>query len=92
MVNTAIAEPGIVKYTPNMTVKSLVGRSDTDLVELKNGRHISVGDLRRLDAAQQSLAKLRRMARIRLSILSAHGQRKCMRATSITRIILVHSL
>jgi hypothetical protein len=55
MIGAALAEPGIVKYTPNMTVKSLAGRLDTDLVELKNGRRVSVGDLRRLDAAAQKM-------------------------------------
>jgi hypothetical protein len=55
MVSVALAEPGVIKYTPNMTVKSLAGRPDADLVELKNGRRVSVGDLRRLDAAAQKM-------------------------------------
>jgi hypothetical protein len=55
MIGAALAEPGIVKYTPNMTVKSLAGQPDTDLVELKNGRRVSVGDLRRLDVAAQKM-------------------------------------
>ncbi len=55
MTGTVSAEPAIVKYTPNMTVKSLAGRPDTDLVELRNGRRVSVGDLRRLDAAAQKM-------------------------------------
>jgi hypothetical protein len=54
-IGAALAEPDIVKYTPNMTVNSLAGRSDTDLVELKNGRRVSVGDLRRLDTAAQKM-------------------------------------
>jgi hypothetical protein len=55
MIGAALAEPSIVKYTPNMTVKSLAGRPDTDLVELKNGHRVSAGDLRRLDAAAQKM-------------------------------------
>jgi len=55
MIGAALAEPGIMKYTPNMTVKSLAGRPDTDLIELKNGRRVSVGDLRRLDTAAQKM-------------------------------------
>lgn len=55
MVSAALAEPGFIKYAPNMTVNSLAGRPNTDLVELKNGRRVSVGDLRRLDAAAQKM-------------------------------------
>lgn len=55
MIGAALAEPGIVKYTPDMTVNSLAGRPDTDLGELKNGRRVSLGDLRRLEAAAQKM-------------------------------------
>jgi hypothetical protein len=48
-------QPIIVKYTPNMTVQSLAGRPDTDIVELRSGRHVTVGDVRRLDAVMQKL-------------------------------------
>jgi hypothetical protein len=45
----------IIKYTPNMTVKALAGRLDSDLVEFSSGRRISVGMLRSLEAAQQKM-------------------------------------
>jgi hypothetical protein len=45
----------IIKHTQNMKLKSLADRPDTDIVEFKNGRHISLGDLRRLDASVQKM-------------------------------------
>jgi hypothetical protein len=59
-IGAALAEPGIVKYTPNMTVNSLAGRSDTDLVELPNGQRVKVGTIRNFEAA----AKIMRTPRI----------------------------
>jgi len=49
------AGSNIIKYTPNTTLKSLAGRPDSDLVEFSNGRRISVGRLRSLEAAQQKM-------------------------------------
>ena len=54
-VGVAVAEPDIVKRTPNMRMTDLAGRSDTDLVELSDGRRVRVGDLRRLQAVQQKM-------------------------------------
>ena len=46
---------GALKFTSAMTVQSLAGRPDAELVELSNGKSISVGALRRLDAARQKM-------------------------------------
>jgi hypothetical protein len=54
----------ITKFTPNITVSSLAGRPDSDLVELQSGRRVTVGTLRRLDAlAQKMRAATPRVAR-----------------------------
>ena len=45
----------IIKYTPNMNLKSLAGRPDSDFVEFSNGKRISLGKLRSLEAAQQKM-------------------------------------
>lgn len=55
----AVANPGVVKFSPNMPASALAGRPDTDLVELSNGRRIRLGDVRRLKAAA---AKIRAAA------------------------------
>lgn len=47
----AVANPGIVKFSPKMPESALAGRPDTDLVELSDGRRIRLGDIRRLKAA-----------------------------------------
>jgi hypothetical protein len=54
------AQPGVaeskqmLKFTHGMTVQSLAGRSDLEIVELSNGRHVSVGLMRHLDSAMQA--------------------------------------
>jgi len=48
----AVATPAVIKINPQLTVLSLAGRPDSDLVELTNGRRINVGSLRKLKAAQ----------------------------------------
>ncbi len=45
----------IVKYTPNMPANALVGRPDSDFVELSDGRRLRVGDVRRLTATAQKM-------------------------------------
>ncbi|MBU1424081.1 MAG: hypothetical protein KKH12_06360 [Gammaproteobacteria bacterium] len=57
VINAALAAPAPAKIhiTPQMTVNSLAGRPATDLVVLSNGRQISVGSLRELQAAQQQM-------------------------------------
>lgn len=52
---TNVATPTVVKFAPGLTVGSLAGRPDTDLVEFSGGRHVSVGQLRRLEAAAQKM-------------------------------------
>jgi hypothetical protein len=44
----------MLKITHGMTVQSLAGRSDSEIVELSNGRHVSVGLLRHLDSAMRA--------------------------------------
>lgn len=53
--SVAINRTNIVRYMPGMTMQSLANRPNTDLVELKNGHHVTVGDVRRLDAIMQRL-------------------------------------
>lgn len=45
------ASRAVIPYTPAMTVRSLAGRADSDIVEFAPNRRMRVGDLRRLDAA-----------------------------------------
>jgi hypothetical protein len=49
------AQPGSIKFTPGMTIGSLAGRADSDMLELPSGRRMTVGDARRLHAATQRL-------------------------------------
>ena len=51
----AVAAPGVVTHTANLRVADLAGRPDTDLVEFPGGGRISVGTLRRLEAAAPKL-------------------------------------
>lgn len=51
----AAANPNIIKYNPTVTAQSLAGRPDSDFVEFSNGRRMRVGDIRRLQAAQQKM-------------------------------------
>jgi hypothetical protein len=44
-----------IKFEPNMTVGSLAGRAETDIVEFSSGRRVTVGQIRRLDAAAVKL-------------------------------------
>jgi hypothetical protein len=48
-------QPHIVKFSPQLTHESLVGRPDTDLIELSNGRRIQLGDVRRMLAQSQKI-------------------------------------
>jgi hypothetical protein len=50
-----LQQSGIVKYTTGMTMNALVGRPNTDFVELSDGQRVRVGDLRRLEAAAQKM-------------------------------------
>jgi hypothetical protein len=45
----------MLKFTHGMTAQSLAGRSDLEIVELSNGRHVSVGLLRHLDSAMRAV-------------------------------------
>lgn len=47
--------PRVIKMTPGMTVTSLAGRADTDIVEFTGGRRLPVRDLRRLEAIGKKL-------------------------------------
>ena len=53
--SSVVVNSGIIKYSPNVTVHSLVSRPDTDVVEFSNGGRLSVADIRRLQAAQQKM-------------------------------------
>jgi hypothetical protein len=53
--SAAVANPNIIKYNSQITAHSLVGRPDSDFVEFSNGRRLSVGDIRLLQAAQQKM-------------------------------------
>jgi hypothetical protein len=56
MFHQALAETNTIKYHPTMTMKSLADRPDADRVELSNGRRMSLGDLRKLEAAGKKMA------------------------------------
>jgi len=45
----------IVKFTPGMNINTLAGRPDTDQIEFADGRHVSVGNIRRIEAARQQI-------------------------------------
>ncbi len=45
----------LLKHTPGMTVQSLAGRSDQDLIELSSGRRVTVGYMRSLQALSQAM-------------------------------------
>lgn len=49
------ASPAILKYTSKMTVASLASKPDTDIIQFKNGRQLSVGAFRRLDRVAKKL-------------------------------------
>ncbi len=51
-----------LKLSQGMTVESLAGRADTDEVELSNGKRVTVGTLRRLDAAAKKIQAAKSMA------------------------------
>lgn len=46
----------VIQYTPGLTIESLSGRPDTDLVQFPKGKPMTVGQIRRLQA---SAARLR---------------------------------
>ena len=48
-------QPHVVKFSPQLTHEALVGRPDTDLIELSNGRRIQLGDVRRMLAQSQKI-------------------------------------
>lgn len=58
------ANPNIIKYNSKITANSLAGRPDSDFVEFSNGRRLSVGDIRRLQAAQQRMRAAKPGSRI----------------------------
>lgn len=47
--------PGILKFSPNLSAAELAKRPDTDLIELSNGRRISLGAIRQLRERAQKL-------------------------------------
>ncbi len=49
------AAPGVIKMTPGMTIASLAGRADSDIVEFTGGKRLPLRDLRRLDAVGKKL-------------------------------------
>jgi hypothetical protein len=56
--NTGQASGGnthIIKYVPNMTMQSLAGKPETDVVEFSNGRKLQVGTLHRLQTIAQKM-------------------------------------
>lgn len=53
----ATAPAAVIAYTPGVTVRSLAGRAESDVVEMAPGRGTRVGDLRRLDAVAQRLRR-----------------------------------
>jgi len=52
---TATAAGGPMKFTSSMTVQSLAGHPDSEMVQLQNGKLMSLGTLRSLDAAAQKM-------------------------------------
>lgn len=46
---------GIIKMTPGMTVQSLAGRADSDVVEFTGGKRLPVRDVRRLETIGRKL-------------------------------------
>lgn len=48
--NQDSAAPRIITMAPGMTVQSLAGRADSDVVEFTGGKRLPVRDLRRLEA------------------------------------------
>ncbi len=57
---TGIAQSAMLKHAPGMTVESLAGRPDTDVIQFSNGRQVTVGQMRKLDAA----AKIMRQPKV----------------------------
>jgi hypothetical protein len=49
------ASAKIVQYAPGVTMQSLAGRADTDMVEFSNGKRMTVRSLRSLQALQQRM-------------------------------------
>ena len=61
--NSSLAASGnvqanIIKITPGTSSSVLVGRPDTDLIELPSGRKMQVGDLRQLSQISQELRSM----------------------------------
>jgi hypothetical protein len=48
-------QPHVLKFSPQLTHEALVGRPDTDLIELSGGRRIQLGDVRRMLAQSQKI-------------------------------------
>ena len=46
-----VQNPGIIKYTPHMTVDSMASRAGTDIVVFPNGKSVKVGTIRNFQAA-----------------------------------------
>jgi hypothetical protein len=51
----ATPQPMVVKFKPGITMQSLAARADTDVVELSNGRRVSVKALRTLSSLQKKM-------------------------------------
>ncbi len=52
-------QPTLIKLTPGMAAQAIAGRADSDLVELPNGRQMTVGAARRLQARVDALTRRR---------------------------------
>ncbi len=51
----ASANANVIKYKPGLKTQDLAGRPDSDVVQLSNGKTISVGKWRQLDALAKKL-------------------------------------
>ena len=52
----------VIKFAPNMPAAALASRSDSDLIELSDGRRLRLGDVRKLSAALQKMRTAPKMA------------------------------
>jgi hypothetical protein len=68
---SAIAQPNIIKHTPNMRMADLAGRPDTDRVQYSDGRSVTVGDLRKLAVVQKRMMAAKPGSK-RSPLLNAH--------------------
>ncbi len=54
-ISQAAAKAETISYKPGLTFQQVASKPDTTRVELAPGRHITVGDLRRLEQVQQRM-------------------------------------